>query len=120
MTKSILIVEDENDLRDAYTLLFEMKKYTVFSAVNGKEALSILKNKKPDYIILDILMPVMGGIEFLETAHIPEEYPGTKVLVLSNLSDRKTITKVMNLGASRYILKASSSPSELLQAIESL
>lgn len=118
--KSVLIVEDEQALQDAYSLLLRVKNYKVFQAVNGREALKVLKSEKPDYIILDILMPVMGGIEFLETAHIVEKYPDTKVLVLSNLSDQKTVDTVMRLGASRYLLKASTSPGELLQTLESL
>ena len=118
--KCVLIVEDEQALLDAYTLLLQAKNYEVCQATNGKEALSVLQSKKPDYIILDILMPVMGGIEFLKTAHIPENYPDTKVLVLSNLSDRKTLDTVMRLGASQYLLKASTSPRELLGALESL
>lgn len=120
MMKCVLIVEDEKDLLDAYSLLFEVKNYKVLQAANGKEALAILKSNKPDYIVLDILMPVMGGVEFLETAQIPENYPDTKVLVLSNLSDRKTLDTVMRLGASRYSLKASTSPRDLIQTIESL
>jgi DNA-binding NarL/FixJ family response regulator len=120
MTKRILIIEDETALQDAYALLFKTKKYEVFQAFNGEEALPILQNKKPDYVILDILMPVMGGVEFLETARIPEEYPDVKVLVLSNLSDPKTLETVLRLGASKYLLKASTSPRELIDAIESL
>lgn len=120
MTKSILIVEDEKALLDAYTLLLRAKNYKVFQAVNGREALQILESEKPNYIMLDILMPVMGGIEFLETARIPKNYPDTKVLVLSNLSDKKTIGMVMDLGASKYALKASMSPRELMDTIESL
>jgi DNA-binding response OmpR family regulator len=118
--KSVLIVEDEQALRDAYALLLEVKNYKVYQAVNGREALSILEKEKPDYIILDVLMPVMGGIEFLEHAHIPENYPGTKVLVLSNLSDGKTVATVLRLGASKYILKADTSPRELIELIASL
>lgn len=118
--KSALIVEDEKALRDAYALMLTAKNYKVFQAVNGREALPILQSKKPDYIILDILMPVMGGIEFLETARISDNYPDVKVLVLSNLSDKKTVDTVMRLGASKYLLKASASPSELIHTIESL
>jgi CheY-like chemotaxis protein len=118
--KSVLIVEDELALLEAYTLLFETKGYHALQATNGEEALAVLQGEKLDYIILDILMPVMSGIEFLEAAHIPENYPNTKVLVLSNLSDQKTLDTVMNLGASKYLLKASTSPSELIRTIESL
>lgn len=118
--KSVLIVEDEQALLEAFTLLFQAKSYKVFQAANGRDALAILRREKPDYIVLDVLMPVMGGIEFLEAACIPEKCPGTKVLVLSNLSDKKTIDAVMGLGASKYLLKASTSPRELIEAIESL
>lgn len=118
--KSILIVEDEKALLNAYTFLFKAKKYKVFQAKNGKEALPILKTEQPDYIILDILMPVMGGIQFLKTVRITKNYPNTKVLVLSNLSDKKTIDTIMRLGAANYLLKASTSPRELIEAIEAL
>jgi DNA-binding response OmpR family regulator len=120
MLKSILIVEDEKALLNAYTLLLKAKNYEVFQAENGKQALPILKSKNPDYIILDILMPVMGGVDFLKAADISKNYPSTKVLVLSNLSDKRTVETVMRLGASRYLLKASVSPRELIHTIESL
>jgi len=118
--KRILIIEDEQALLEAYTLLFRTKQYEVFQAANGRDAIPILEREKPDYIILDILMPIMGGIEFLEIVHIAETYPDTKVLVLSNLSDQKTLENVMRLGASRYMLKASASPRELIEAVEAL
>lgn len=118
--KSVLIVEDEQALRDAYALLFDMSDYKVLQAANGREALAVLEDEMPDYIVLDILMPVMGGIEFLKAARLPEQYPDTKVLVLSNLSDSKTVETITRLGASQYRLKASMSPRELLDAIEAL
>lgn len=120
MRRSVLIVEDEEALLTAYSLLLETKEYQVFQATNGKEALATLRDKKPDYIVLDILMPIMGGIEFLKIARIPEKFTDTKVLVLSNLSDRKTLDAVMDLGASKYLLKANTSPRELIDALESL
>jgi DNA-binding NarL/FixJ family response regulator len=118
--KSVLIVEDELALLEAYTLLFKSNKYEVIQAVNGKAAIACIKGKQPDYIILDILMPIMGGIEFLEKMDFPNNYPAVKILVLSNLSDPKTLEKVMSLGASKYLLKASASPRELVEAIETL
>jgi DNA-binding NarL/FixJ family response regulator len=116
----ILIVEDEKALRDAYVFLFKTQPYQVIEAANGKEALSLLAEERPDVILLDILMPVMSGLEFLEAANISKYYPDTKVLVLSNLSDEKTIDQIMELGASQYILKASASPKELLTAVQKL
>lgn len=118
--KKILIAEDEVALREVYKTLFTFEKFDVYDAVNGKEALKQLKKHRPDVIVLDILMPVMSGIEFLEQANIPEHYPEVKVLVLSNLSDTKTLNKLTSLGANKYILKASASPAELVHAVREL
>ncbi|MDQ3123260.1 MAG: response regulator [bacterium] len=118
--KKLLILEDEKALRDAYVILFKLNKYEVFEASNGKQALGLLKENKPDIIVLDILMPVMSGLDFLKAVDIKKNYPKSKVLVLSNLSDQKTIEHAVQLGATKYILKASASPSELLAAVKEL
>jgi CheY-like chemotaxis protein len=118
--KKILIVEDEVALRDVYVMLFKSQKFEVHEAPNGQIAISKLKDADPDVIILDILMPVMGGIEFLETTKIKETFPKTRVLVLSNLSDPKTLARIKELGADHYILKASASPTKLLGSVHEL
>ncbi|MEO5970088.1 MAG: response regulator [Bdellovibrionia bacterium] len=65
--KSILVVEDEESIRENFQLLLELEGYSVFTASNGKESLRILKTiEKPCLILLDLLMPVMNGMEFLE------------------------------------------------------
>lgn len=119
MTK-ILIVEDENMLREVYATLFNLEKYTVAEAANGKDAIRQLKIFKPDVVILDVLMPVMSGIEFLEKTKIKQNYPDVKILVLSNLSDPKTLQKIVSLGANKYLLKASLSPAQLVTAVKRL
>ncbi len=119
MTK-ILIVEDEAMLREVYATLFNMEKYEVAEAINGKDALGKLKKFKPDVVVLDVLMPVMGGIEFLEKVKIKKEYPALKILVLSNLSDAKTLQTIMGLGATKFLLKASLSPAQLVAAVNQL
>lgn len=118
--RTILIVEDETALRDVYSMLFGFEKFKVYEAVNGKAALKQLKTVKPDIILLDVLMPVMGGIEFLETVEIKKNYPDVKVLVLSNLSDPKTRERVKALGASKYMLKAGVAPAELVKEVVQL
>lgn len=118
--KRILIVEDEIALLKVYTMLFTTQQFAVFEAIHGKAALEQLDSANPDVIILDILMPVMGGIEFLETVDIKDKYPNTKVLVLSNLSDSKTLERIKKLGAHKYLLKADTSPKELVSAVNQL
>jgi len=118
--KKILIVEDETALRDVYKTLFTLEKFEVHDAVNGKEAIKLLKSVRPDVILLDILMPVMGGLEFMEKADVKTTSPKTKILVLSNLSDPKTLNNITDLGADKYLLKSSASPAELVSAVRSL
>lgn len=118
--KKLLLVEDEQVLREVYKTLFMIEKYEVHEAANGKEALKLIANLKPHIIVLDILMPVMTGLEFLEKAKLSEKLPDTKVLVLSNLSDMKTLNHIHELGASKYLLKASAGPSELAAAVREL
>jgi CheY-like chemotaxis protein len=118
--KTILIVEDETALRDVYSMLFNFEKFKVYQAANGKAALQQLQTIKPDVILLDVLMPVMGGIEFLEAANMKKNYPEVKVLVLSNLSDAKTRERVESLGATKYLLKAGVAPAELVKAVGQL
>jgi DNA-binding NarL/FixJ family response regulator len=118
--KKILIVEDEEVLRKVYETLFTLEKFSVAVAENGKAALQKLKKVKPDVIILDLLMPVMGGVEFLETSNLKKTHPRTKVLVLSNLSDADTISRITELGATKYVLKAGVSPGELIGTVRKM
>lgn len=117
--KKVFIVEDEVALREVYITLFTLEKFDVYQAVNGKDALKQLPKIKPDVILLDVLMPEMGGMEFLQTVPLREKYPKTKVLMLTNLSDAKTLQQIQDLGAS-YILKSSISPLQLVHAVRDL
>lgn len=116
----ILIVEDEFSLREVYVMLFKAQRYDVYEAANGSIALEQIETVKPDIIILDAMMPVMGGIEFLKAVNLKKNYPHTKTLMLSNISDPATIAEGKKLGAEKYILKASLSPGELVQVIASM
>ncbi len=116
MTKSILIVEDEQVLQDVYKLILASKGYDVHVASNGLEGLGQLKNVKPDLVLLDLFMPVMDGREFLRNVDLAA-YPETKVIVYSNLSDQKTEEEMLSLGAHAFILKSSLAPNELLAIV---
>lgn len=115
----VLIVEDEVALREVYVTLFTIEKFDVYQAINGKDALKQLPKVKPDVVLLDVLMPEMGGMEFLEIAQLQEKYPKAKVLMLTNLSDTKTLQQIKDQGAS-YILKSSISPLQLVKAVRNL
>lgn len=116
-TKSVLIIEDETVLRDAYKLILTHAGYQVWTAENGKVGLDVLKQNLPDLILLDLLMPIMGGKEFLLQADIKTKHPNVKVIVYSNLSDQTTVNDVIKLGVDKHVLKSSMSPNDLVEQV---
>jgi len=116
-SKTILIVEDESSLNEAYQVILANAGYDILSAFNGEEALAIVNDVTPDVILLDLRMPVMDGIEFLKN-YSAEDNKKTKVIVFSNYDMQKEIEEAYKLGADKYILKAWASPNELLKLIK--
>ena len=111
----VLVVEDDPALSDAFSIVLRKEGYEVVVAFNGKEALQKVDGSMPDLILLDLLMPIMGGKEFLEKFENTNDIP---VIVLSNLDTRSDIQEVLDLGASRYMLKAWASPNELVKLVK--
>lgn len=108
----ILIVEDDKVLNSAYLMILERDNHDVISVFDGAEALEKVSDYKPDIILLDLLMPNVSGIQFLEKYN-PSEHPNTKVIVLSNMGDEKLVEQAKELGAYKYIIKAHTTPSQL-------
>jgi two-component system response regulator len=119
MSRNVMIVEDETILRKAYAMVLEFNGFAVTTAANGKIALDSLETHLPDLILLDLLMPVMGGKQFLETSNILTKHPHIKIIVYSNISDRDTIDYLLSIGVHEHILKSSMSPNDLASHINS-
>lgn len=116
MNQTILIVEDEIVLQDVYKLVLTSKGYNVATASNGADGLTQLRKVEPRVVLLDIFMPVMDGKEFLRNVDIAD-YPNTTFIVYSNLSDSKTQSEMLELGAHKFVLKSNMSPDDLLALI---
>ena len=116
----ILIVEDEKPLREAFAFLLRSEGFEVSLAENGKAGLERLAEAPPDLILLDMLMPVMNGIEFLKVAKLASKYPKTKTLLLSNLSDPIAVDEARSYGVTNSVLKADLSPSELASVVRKM
>lgn len=113
MSKTVLIVEDEKVLQDAYRLILSLQGFTVETANNGAEGLQKLRTVKPDLVLLDLFMPVMDGREFLRNVDL-SEYPGTKIVVCTNMSDPETEAEMIELGAHRFVLKSNFAPKDIV------
>jgi CheY-like chemotaxis protein len=116
--KPILVVEDDPELAEVYHTLLVQAGYNVAVAHNGQDALKVTEEHKPELILLDLRMPVMDGVEFLENYKLKENHPNVKVVVFSNYDMQDEIDDAYRLGAERYVLKAWASPKELLQIVE--
>ena len=113
--RKLLVVEDEPSLREAYALILSTEPYIVHTAINGQDGLEKCRDVTYDLILLDLMMPVLDGVGFLEQ-FMPLEMP-TRVILLSNLSTGALLTKALSLGAERNLLKADLSPRQLLAAV---
>ncbi len=116
---NILVVEDDPTLNDAYSLILKKAGHKVTSVYNGQGALDVVKDVKPKIILLDLLMPKLSGIQFLEIFDVKSK-PKTTVIILSNIGDDNEVEKAMQLGAYKYIVKAHASPDELSTLVNHL
>lgn len=114
----VLIIEDEEALRTVYSMILKTAGYKVSQASDGQEGLEQLALFLPDIILLDMIMPVKNGLEFLQEAEIKRDYPTTTVIVLSNLSDSPTIQEALRLGAAKHLIKANTLPNDLLDVVK--
>jgi DNA-binding response OmpR family regulator len=116
----ILLVEDEELLREAYGTILESEGLDVDLAKNGEEALKHWKSKQYDLILLDLMMPKLDGIGFLKKANIKKKLPVTKVVVFTNLSSGGNIKEALELGADEYVLKSNLSPKDLIKTVHAV
>lgn len=114
--RKILLVEDEEVLRDTYQIIISTQPYILDVVPNGQAALNQCEKRQYDLILVDLMMPVMSGVQFLER-FMPIKPSDTRVIVLSNLSSGKDYERALELGVDRITLKADTTPKELLSTI---
>ena len=119
MSIRILIADDHSIVRDVLRLLFEQQDdmEVVDEAADGREAVALVRELKPDVVLMDVSMPKLNGIE--ATRQIVREDPDVKVLALSGYSNKRFVTDILKAGASGYILK-NSLAGELFRAINAI
>ena len=114
---NILLVEDNEPLQRAYKTILSKAGYTVTVASDGEIALELVKQQDFKLILLDILMPHLDGIGFLEIFR-KKEHKGTLVIAFSNLDDAVTVAEARRLGVDDYLIKANTSPNQVLYHVE--
>ena len=111
-------MEDDAFLTNIYQTKFEMEGFKVSVADNGESGLADAKKKKPDVILLDILLPKMDGFMVLEKLKADETLKGIPVILLTNLGQKDDVEKGLQLGAVDYLIKAHFKPSETVEKVK--
>jgi CheY-like chemotaxis protein len=113
LTKQILLVEDDRFLRRACAAGLRQRGWTVLTAVDGEEALRMIRSERIDLVLLDMLMPKLHGLDVMRALKAEERTRSIPVLVLSNSSREQDVQEIMKLGAVGYLVKANLSLQEL-------
>jgi len=102
----ILLVEDDNNLREIYEARLMAEGYDIVSARDGEEALSVAIKEKPDLVISDVMMPKISGFDMLDILRTTEETKNIKVIMMTALSQAEDKARAEKLGADRYLVKS--------------
>lgn len=118
--KRILIVEDEKILSEMYKFKLNKEGFEVELAMEVDEAIGLAKKKKPDLVVLDMLLPKESGINYLIKTKNMDDLKTIPVLVLSNFDDNQTRAQAMEHGARDYMIKSNHDPKEIIEKIKEL
>ena len=118
--KKILIVEDDNFISEMYANKFSESGFEVKIAKDGQEALDKAKEIIPDLILLDIVLPKKDGFEVLNDLKKEDILKNTKIIFLTNLSEGENINKGLQSEADAYLIKAHSTPSQIVAKVEEI
>lgn len=119
MAQKILVVEDDEFLRELYEELLKGENYDVTLAVDGEEGLSSISKGGFDLVLLDIMLPKMDGLEILRRVkNTPPAVKNGPVVLLTNLGQDSIIKEGFALGASGYLIKSAMNPDQVLSEVQ--
>ncbi len=118
--KKIVFIEDEPALQKSLTMALKANGFSVFSAFDGETGMNLIKETSPDLILLDLILPKKDGFQILEEIKSDKETKDIPVVVLTNLEDASNVEKVIELGATNYLIKANYTADEIAQKVKSM
>lgn len=117
MAKKILLVEDEEIMIDLLQKKLTKEGYEISVAKDGEEGLKAMREVKPDLILLDIIMPKIGGFEVMEEMGKDKNLKDIPVIVISNSGQPVEIDKAQKLGAKDWLIKTEFDPQEVVDKV---
>src|SRR5665647_943299 len=116
--KKVCVVDDDNDIREIYLKKFELSGYDVVGAADGEEGLRVIRAEKPDIVLLDLQMPVKGGVEVLAELHADPSIADTPVIILTNVDDEDVVKQVGTFNTKFYLIKSLTTPQKAVDYVE--
>ncbi len=117
MNSKIVIAEDDKLLSSSLDQAVRASGYDTFVAYDGEEALTKIKSEKPDLVLLDVAMPKMDGLSVLWEMKADPELASIPAIVLTNMGDMDTVSKIMSAGGTDYLLKSDQSLDAIVEKI---
>lgn len=114
----ILLAEDDKFISKAYQDGLGRAGFEVIAAYDGNEALNKIKSKKPNIILLDLIMPEKNGFEVLEEIKTDNDLKNIPIIILSNLGQSSDIQRGRDLGANDYLIKSNFSIKEVIEKMK--
>lgn len=118
--RPILIVEDEDLIRDTYARRLEHEGYVVRQAASGREALQSARQAPPQLILLDVMLPDLSGLEVLKSLRADRRFLSTPVVLFTNLSQHMDKHQAARLGATDYLVKSEVAPADVVARVRQL
>jgi len=118
--KKILIIEDDKFVRELIAQKLTEEGYEALMTVDGEEGMVQIKEKKPDLVLLDLILPGIDGFEVLSRMKADPNLAQIPVVILSNLGQKEEIERGLKLGAIDYMIKAHFTPREIIEKINSV
>jgi DNA-binding response OmpR family regulator len=120
MQKTILVIDDESALQKTLGEFLSTQNYNVLSALDGEVGFALARKNSPNLILLDLVMPRKNGFEVLRDLKNDAATKNIPVIVLTNLSEMADIDKVLELGATTFLVKGDHALVDILQKVKSI
>jgi DNA-binding response OmpR family regulator len=116
----VLLVEDDNNLREIYQARLSAEGYQLITARDGEEGLAQAVKEKPDLIICDVMMPKVSGFEMLDILRTTQGIQNTRVIVMTALSQAEDKARAEKLGADMYLVKSQVTLEDMARSVRNI
>lgn len=116
--KTLLLIEDESALQKTLGDVLSQEGFEILSALDGEAGLRLAADKRPDVILLDLILPKANGFDVLKSLKEQEATKNIPVVVLTNLESMEDIQKALDLGAMTYLVKSNYTLEEVVEKVK--